>query len=113
MKLYEALCLFVKRMEENEHIQPLLPIEEKVIVFRSEHESCSLHFSKNGTFVSENTIGHLLLSAKEEELLAVVKGHTRLQQLIRRGEIEIKGTYRNVLLAESVFYICKPFQLGA
>jgi hypothetical protein len=113
MSLYEALCLFVKRLQENEHIQPLLPLEEKVICFRSEHECCSLHLSRTGAYVSKETNGMLVLSAKQEDLIALIMGHVRLQQFIRRKSIEYKGTYRNVLLAESVFHICKPLQLGA
>ncbi|MFX3625717.1 MAG: hypothetical protein ACE3JP_17220 [Ectobacillus sp.] len=114
MKLYSSLSAFVEYANRQEHLLPLLPPSEKAICFQFKEECCSLHLSHEGMFVSKDKCGTDKVILKEEQNLEqLISGEVRLQLLLRRKGAEYSGTYRSLLLLESLFHICKPLDLGA
>lgn len=114
MTLQELLQSFANYANTQQHLEPLLPLEEKVVCFRFREESCSLKMSRHEITLLEglnetDTITFL----KEEDVHSLVNGLVRLQQLLRWKGTEYMGSYRTLLLAESLFHICKPLEKGA
>lgn len=114
MKLYPSLAAFVHYANTQDHVMPLLPIQERIVCVQFREECCTLRLSRQGLQVSSEMYGTDMLHLKQEEdLQQLVTGAVRLQILLRRRGGEYKGTYRTLLLLESLFHICKPFEMGA
>lgn len=114
MTLQALLQSFADYASTQHHLEPLLPVEEKFICFQFQEESCSLRLSRHKITLSEGLNGtDTIMFQKEEDLHHLVNGLVRLQQLLRRKGAEYRGSYRTLLLAESLFHICKPLKKGA
>ena len=114
MTLQALLQSFASYASAQQHLEPLLPLEEKVICFRFKEESCSLKMSCHEITLLEGIKGTDTITFwKEEDLHSLVSGLVRLQLLLRWKGTEYIGSYRTLLLAESLFHICKPLEKGA
>ncbi|MFD3448776.1 hypothetical protein ACFDTO_29790 [Microbacteriaceae bacterium 4G12] len=109
MKLYPLLFSFVQYAKVQHHLEPLLPLQEKVIRFQFQEECYSLHVARHEIKLSNMKDGtDTIVFSHEEDARHLLTGAVRLQPLLRRKGMEYKGTYRTMLLLESLFHICKP-----
>lgn len=114
MGLYSLLQSFVTYANAQYHLEPLLRQGEKTINFRLGDERCSLQISREYIQVLKEARGtEQLICFQEENLRRLVAGNIRLQTLVNSGCVQYNGTYRTMLLLESVFHICKPMRVGA
>jgi hypothetical protein len=114
MKLYPSLSVFVQYVNTQDHVVPLLPLQERNVCVQFQEEYCTLYISSKGLHISSEAHGtDKLVLKQEDDLQQLITGAVRLQMLIRRRGAEYKGTYRTLLLLESLFHICKPLELGA
>ena len=114
MTLQALLRSFANYASTQQHLEPLLPLEEKVMCFRFKEESCALKMSRHEITLLEGIKGTDTITFwKEEDLHSLVSGLIRLQLLLRWKGTEYIGSYRTLLLAESLFHICKPLEKGA
>ncbi|EEL48678.1 hypothetical protein bcere0022_40670 [Bacillus cereus Rock3-44] len=114
MGLYSLLQSFVTYANNQYHLEPLLRQGEKTIHFRFGDECCSLQISREYIQLLKGQWGtEQLICYKEEDLQRLVTGNIQLQTLLHSGRAQYNGTYRTMLLLESVFHICKPMPVGA
>ncbi|MEN1936752.1 hypothetical protein AAIE21_14415 [Paenibacillus sp. 102] len=114
MGLYLLLQSFVTYANSQYHLEPLLRQGEKTINFRLGDESCSLQISREYIQLLKEARGsERIVCFQEDDLRRLVTGNVRLQTLINNGHVHYSGTYRTMLLLESVFHICKPMPVGA
>ncbi|WP_410985380.1 hypothetical protein [Bacillus cereus] len=114
MGLYSLLQSFVTYANSQYHLEPLLRQGEKTINFHFGDEYCSIQISREYIQLLKETRGtEQLICFQEEDLRRLVTGKVRLQTLLHSGRVQYNGTYRTMLLLESVFHICKPMPVGA
>ncbi|MDM5157113.1 hypothetical protein QUF88_25855 [Bacillus sp. DX1.1] len=114
MKLYSLLQSFVTYANAQYHLEPLLRQGEKTISFTLHDECYSLQISREYIQVLKGAMGtEQVVCFYEEDLRRLVTGNVRLQTLLHSGRVQYNGTYRTMLLLESVFHICKPLRVGA
>ncbi|MDR2995573.1 MAG: hypothetical protein LBV11_17485 [Bacillus cereus] len=114
MKLYSLLQSFVNYANGQYHLEPLLRQEEKTVNFRFGDESCSLQISRDYIELLQEERGtEQIICLDEEDVEQLVNGNVRLQMLMNDGRVQYSGTYRTMLLVESMFHICKPMSVGA
>ncbi len=114
MGLYSLLQSFVTYANSQYHLEPLLRQGEKIINIRLGGECYSLQISREYIQILKGTEGtEQIVCFGEEDLQRLVTGNIRLQTLINNGRVHYSGTYRTMLLFESVFHICKPMPVGA
>ncbi|MCM3736049.1 hypothetical protein M3215_09490 [Bacillus cytotoxicus] len=114
MRLYSLLQSFVTYANTQCHLEPLLPQFEKAVCFIFQDECYSLNISREKIELINGAVGtEELVCFQETDLRLLITGQVRLQSLLRRNAITYKGTYRTMLLLESVFHICKPLRVGA
>ncbi|WP_242214620.1 hypothetical protein [Bacillus cereus group sp. BfR-BA-01383] len=114
MKLYSLLQSFVNYANGQYHLEPLLRQGEKTVNFRFGDESYSLQISRDYIELLKEERGtEQIVCVDEEDVEQLVNGNVRLQMLINDGRVQYLGTYRTMLLVESMFHICKPMSVGA
>ncbi|MGE6540504.1 hypothetical protein [Bacillus luti] len=114
MKLYSLLQSFVNYANGQYHLEPLLRQGERIVNFRFGDECCSLQISRDYIELLQEKRGtEQIVCVDEEGLEQLVNGNTRLQMLMNDGRVHYSGTYRTMLLVESMFHICKPMSVGA
>ena len=114
MELYSLLQSFVNYANGQYHLEPLLRREEKTVNFRFRDESCSLQISRDYIELLHEERGtEQIVCVDEEDVKQLVNGNVRLQMLMSDGRVQYSGTYRTMLLVESMFHICKPMSVGA
>ncbi|KEK25241.1 hypothetical protein [Bacillus gaemokensis] len=114
MRLYSLLQSFVTYANGQYHLEPLLRQGEKIINIRFGDECYSLQISREYIQLLKDARGtEQIVCLLEEDLRRLVTGKVQLQTLINSGSVHYSGTYRTMLLLESVFHICKPMQVGA
>jgi len=114
VKLYSLLQSFVNYANGQYHLEPLLRQGERIVNFRFGDECCSLQISRDYIELLQEERGtEQIVCVDEEGLEQLVNGNTRLQMLMNDGRVHYSGTYRTMLLVESMFHICKPMSVGA
>lgn len=114
MRLYSLLQSFVTYANAQYHLEPLFRHGEKIISITFADESYSLQISQGYIQLLKDARGaEEIVCLHEEDLPLLVMGNVRLQTLLQSGRVQYKGTYRTLLLVESVFHICKPVRVGA
>ncbi|EMA6342340.1 hypothetical protein ACO11K_002120 [Bacillus cytotoxicus] len=114
MNVYSMLQSFVTHANKQYHLEPLLRQEGKVISIHFGDECHSLQISRDYIQLLKGDRGTEQIHCfKEEDLQQLVTGNVRLQKLIHEGRVHYAGTYRTMLLLESMFHICKPMPMGA
>ncbi|WP_459501708.1 hypothetical protein [Bacillus sp. C1] len=114
MELYSLLQSFVTYANSQYHLEPLLRQREKTINICFRDECYSLQISREYIQLLKEARGtEQLVCFQEEDLRRLVTGNVRLQTLLNSGRVQYNGTYRTMLLLESVFHICKPMSVGA
>ncbi|CAM3964454.1 hypothetical protein [Bacillus paramycoides] len=114
MKLYSLLQSFVNYANDQYHLEPLLRQGERTVNFRFGDECCSLQISRDYIELLKEARGtEQIVCLEEEDVQKLVTGNIRLQTLVSDGRVQYSGTYRTMLLVESMFHICKPMSVGA
>ncbi|WP_369901981.1 hypothetical protein [Bacillus manliponensis] len=114
MRLCSLLTSFVTYANLQSHLEPLLPRFERTVCFISQDECYSLKIARNGIELIEGSAGtNQLTFVYEDSLFLLLSGKVKLQSLIKAKSVTYRGTYRTMLLLESIFHMCKPMKVGA
>lgn len=114
MTLQALLESFTDYASKQSHVEPLLPMDEKVISFQFGNEGYSLKLSRQAIMLVEGIHGtDTIICRRKEDVESLVNGEVRLQLLLSWKGLEYTGAYRTMLLAESLFHICRPLRKGA
>jgi hypothetical protein len=112
MGIYGLIQQFIERIQTLHHLLPLLPEERVYIRFECENENVIFAISKNGT-EEEKTVDEkrlLTIRGSEEAIETLLTGELKLQQQMRLEELSVAGSFRHMLLLESIFHLAKPYR---
>lgn len=105
----KALFDFISCLKYASHVLPLLEEESLSVKFCSpECNGITMFINKQDIWIDYKNSERpsLIISGDVSNLLELVEGRTRLQVLQKRGEIIVKGKFRNILKMESLIYCC-------
>jgi hypothetical protein len=111
VKIQSLIQQFIERIQTLNHLLPLLPEERVYIRFECENENVIFAISKNGTENGETVDEKRLLTIRgsAEAIQALLTGELKLQQQMRLKELSVAGSFRHMLLLESIFHLGKPY----
>jgi hypothetical protein len=108
----ELVKQLAERMKTLNHLLPILPEEELYIRFECETEAVVVAISKHRISpeveVDERRV--LKVRGSKEALESLLNGRLKLQQQIRLQELHISGSFRHMLLLESLLHLAKPYR---
>ena len=108
MAFKQLLTDFLIRLEDMNHLTPLLPTYELIIKFVYEESYIFLVLSNKGSRLAAECYDSEAVTIEGTTGLEnLLDGSKKLGKLVSEGEIEITATYRNTLLLESVFFLCR------
>ncbi|MEC1720771.1 hypothetical protein P9265_08050 [Schinkia azotoformans] len=105
----KALFDFISCLKYASHVVPLLENESLSVKFCSpDYNGITMFINKQDVWLDYKNSERpsLIISGDVSSLLELVEGRTRLQVLKKRGEINVKGKFRNILKLESLIYCC-------
>lgn len=104
--LEKLLTRFLERLNELEHVALLLPNEPLVIRFEiARRDKAYLYLSSTRNSVIEPTEEHITIMGNG--IMGAINGTSKLSDLIQQGNIEAKGSLRNILLIESILCLSR------
>jgi hypothetical protein len=111
MDMRELIKQLTERMQKLNHLSPILPEEELYIQFECETETAVVAISKHKIEQKEAADERRVLTVRgsKEALEALLNGRLKLQQQIRLREVNISGSFRHMLLLESLLHLSKPY----
>ncbi|QNU39127.1 sterol-binding protein [Geobacillus sp. 44B] len=112
MNMRELVSQLAERMQTLNHLLPILPEEELYVRFECETETAVVAISKHQISpkaeVDERRV--LTVRGSKEVLESLLSGRMKLQQQIRLKEVCISGSFRHMLLLESLLHLAKPYR---
>lgn len=107
----DIITCFLQKLKELSHLTPLLPQRNLILKLSSEKTSFLLSVSEKGLHLKkveyEEDLYDISIKGSETSICRLIMGHAKLTRLIKTGEITAEGSYRNILLLESIFYLGK------
>ncbi|RDE36733.1 sterol-binding protein [Parageobacillus thermoglucosidasius] len=110
--MHELIKQLTERMQKLNHLSLILPDEELYIQFECETETAVVAVSKHSIEQKEAADERQVLTVRgsKEALEALLNGRLKLQQQIRLHEVNISGSFRHMLLLESLLHLSKPYR---
>ena len=92
-------------------LKPLLSSSSLKITFEAETDSCTLIVDERGEVKKLPAIelSDLIFYGERKEILQLLDGDMSLQQLISRGQVKVKGSFRALLRLEAVLWLTNGF----
>ncbi|ANB57197.1 SCP-2 sterol transfer family protein [Anoxybacillus sp. B7M1] len=115
MKIYELTKKFMERVQTLHHLLPILPEEELYIRFECDAETLIFAISKTGVHLAKEADERKILTIRgsKEALVSLLKGELKLQQQLRLKELVVSGSFRHMLLLESLLHLAKPYRYAS
>ncbi|KDE46124.1 sterol-binding protein [Geobacillus sp. CAMR12739] len=112
MEMRELVGQFVERMQVLRHLVPILPDEQLYVRFESDDETALLLIGKESAArgVENDERKTLTVRGSKEALASLLNGELKLQQLVRLREVHVSGSFRQLLLLESLLHLAKPYR---
>jgi hypothetical protein len=105
---------FVERVKNIHHLLPILPDDHLHIYFQWEDGKALLSISKDEIKRLEDVTFRLkdsiTIRGASQSIACLLSGNLKLQQQLRLKELAISGTFRQILLLESIFLLAKPYE---
>lgn len=110
--MHELVKQLTDRIQKLNHLLPILPEEELYIQFESETETVVVAISKHKIEQKKEVDERRVLTVRgsKKALEALLNGKLKLQQQIRLQEVHISGSFRHMLLLESLIHLSKPYR---
>ncbi|WP_180994089.1 SCP2 sterol-binding domain-containing protein [Bacillus sp. Marseille-P3661] len=103
----DVLIEFCHRLRGATHIGPLLKHEIFPITFCTNTENITLVITNEEILIEHGyNNSALIIKGDDSTLIELIEGKSRLQQLYKRGDIQINGRYKYILRFESILYCC-------
>ncbi|MDQ0215139.1 hypothetical protein J2S13_001538 [Oikeobacillus pervagus] len=102
-----------KECRKRKHITSLLPEQFLDACIQCEQQAWIISFSENEIIYSNHVVDHvpILIEGKYASIQQAFLGKERLQTLVKRKELVYHGSYRSLLLLESILWLCKEYEL--
>ncbi|MED4968943.1 MULTISPECIES: SCP2 sterol-binding domain-containing protein [Bacillaceae] len=112
MDMCELVGQLTERIQKLNHLSPILPEEELYVQFECETETAVVAISKYKIGQKEKIDERRLVTIRgsKEALESLINGRLKLQQQIRLREVHISGSFRHMLLLESLLHLSKPYR---
>ncbi|OKO88389.1 hypothetical protein BRO54_3681 [Geobacillus proteiniphilus] len=112
MEMRELVGQFVERMQVLRHLVPILPDEQLYVRFESDDETALLLIGKESAArgMENDERKTLTVRGSKEALASLLNGELKLQQLVRLREVHVSGSFRQLLLLESLLHLAKPYR---
>lgn len=95
----------IRKLNACDLIKPLLP-EEPIFItcYVNGNQYNQYVITNSGINRCENSLDHwnLMISGAQDQILELMKGELRLQQLMKLKVIQVEGKYRDILRLESI-----------
>lgn len=110
--LFERVIL---EINNRSHLQALLPDRSFSILFTYANFTWTMNLSCEECKVFKGKksveIG-LTINASKKALELLLNGDTRLQQLMKSGDVTVHGSYRQLLVVEAILYLCREYKIA-
>ncbi|WP_027410051.1 hypothetical protein [Anoxybacteroides tepidamans] len=115
MSIHELVKKFMERVQTLQHLLPILPEEALYIRFECDGEMMLVAVSKNGVQRKQEADERRLLTVRgsKEALVSLFHGELKLQQQLRLSELFVSGSFRHMLLLESLLHLAKPYRYAS
>jgi hypothetical protein len=115
MNIHELVKKFTERVQTLQHLWPILPEEALYIRFECDGEALLVSISKKGVHRKQEADERRLLTVRgsREALMNLFQGKLKLQQQLRLSELFVSGSFRHMLLLESLLHLAKPYQCAS
>lgn len=108
----DAVKAFLTTIKEREHLLKLMEnLEMLVIKLVYEQNTIEMAFHRGAAiFLEENKQKAFSceISGDAESIKRLIQGEKKLRYFIRSGQLKVTGSFRTILLLESIFYLTKP-----
>ncbi|MCA1031596.1 hypothetical protein LCL95_11225 [Bacillus timonensis] len=105
MAIFQWIDQLVKTIEDMTHLKPLLPEEDFVIKFEDSNECFFLVMNKTNCAYFREYQSHVDVCVKGLFHKELLKGELKLQHLIKMNDLEVIGSFRDILLVESILHL--------
>ncbi|WP_413307500.1 hypothetical protein AA0X95_07825 [Bacillus sp. 1P10SD] len=108
--MIEAIQKFLVKMQQQEHVYPLIHQAEVQVNLRCEHQVVQLVIKNGAVFILQNPSAQQSIyeiSGNEAAMKQLIEGTTRLRLLEQKREIKVDTSLRIALLLESLFFLTK------
>ena len=97
---------FLLNIETNEYLQPLLPKEEWVLMIQVNDRQWRLSVSKDAVQLCscQKEVNSRLICSFDD-WRDMLTGQCKLRQVLKLGDAIYEGTFRSLLMLESIFYL--------
>ncbi|ABO68297.1 MULTISPECIES: hypothetical protein [Geobacillus] len=112
MEMHQLVGQFMERMQTLRHLLPILPDEQLYVRFESEEGVALLAIGKEPTApeIGNDERHTLTVRGSKKALESLLSGELKLQQLVRLQEVSVSGSFRHMLLLESLLHLAKPYR---
>lgn len=98
---------FIAAVRANHHLLPLLPRENWILGINIDNNQWILSFSREEIGIAaERTPANSILHCSLQDWLGIINGEQKLRQLLKMGSTFYEGTFRSLLMLESIFFLC-------
>ncbi|MCZ0756584.1 SCP2 sterol-binding domain-containing protein [Anoxybacillus sp. J5B_2022] len=112
MSIHELVKQFMERVKTLHHLLPILPEEALYVCFECDGETIIFSISKHGiqrkAELDEQKA--VTVCGSKEALKSLFHGELKLQQQLRLKELTVFGSFRHMLLLESLLHLAKPYR---
>ncbi|KAA6450572.1 SCP2 sterol-binding domain-containing protein [Bacillus swezeyi] len=101
----------IEREDRSLFLKPLLSTTALLITFQGEKEAFTLAINEQGEMeksaIPKNA--HLTFFGEQSEIIDLLHGDISLQQLVQRGTVKVKGSFRALLKLEAILWLTDGF----
>ncbi|RLQ96556.1 hypothetical protein [Falsibacillus albus] len=103
-----------KNFQERRHIQTLMPKDGLTVVFHVENHKYLLTIGNSKLYFEEVLDSEFPFSIwlTKRAFMELLCGELQLMKLLKRDGWLVKGSFRNLLLLESVLWLCRDYSSG-
>jgi hypothetical protein len=112
MLLKNALATFIDRVQQNDHLHPLLVNQDVIVQVCADHESYTVHVAEGDIHIreKEESFPHVVINGIMDEVIEILGSSLKLRTLLKMNNVQFKGSYRHLLLLEAIIHLAKPFE---
>jgi hypothetical protein len=112
MVLKNALSMWSDRVQQNIHLQPLLVNQDVVVHVCADYESYTVHVAEGHIHIQEEAgmTPHVVINGIMAEIIEMLGSSLKLRTLLKMNNVQFNGSYRHLLLLESIIHLAKPFE---
>lgn len=104
----------IKELKQRNHLFYLIPKHTVKLSLKCSDESYQIILQRDGVTYNNSATeieSDISITGAKDSLIDLLCGNIKLQQALKGQKIKVSGTYRLVLLVESIFLLCRPYKI--